>query len=123
MQLVAVEIEQVEIECRRATLRSLVLDDPSQLPILNNQMVDGHARDYTREAGLVLSTQLAAEIAEGAPLAVRSTRMTLRRGLADAVKAQTDHEFSEQSWLMRTEDHREGVRAVAERRQGRFIGG
>ena len=66
--------------------------------------------------------QLAAEIAEGAPLAVRSTRMTLRRGLADAVKAQTDHEFSEQSQLMQTEDHREGVRAVNERRVGRFIG-
>lgn len=66
--------------------------------------------------------QLAAEIAEGAPLAVRSTRKTLRRGLADAVKAQTDHEFSEQSWLMQTEDHREGVRAVSERRHGNFVG-
>lgn len=66
--------------------------------------------------------QLAAEIAEGAPLAVRSTRMTLRRGIADSVKAQTDHEFSEQSWLMQTEDHREGVRAVEERRAGRFVG-
>src|SRR5215472_2689011 len=76
------------------------------------------APDRLRET----ARQLAAEIAEGAPLAVRSTRMTLRRGLADAVKAQTDHEFSEQSWLMQTEDHREGVRAVAERRQGRFIG-
>jgi enoyl-CoA hydratase/carnithine racemase len=66
--------------------------------------------------------KLAAEIAEGAPLAVRSTRMTLRQGLAAAVKAQTDHEFAEQSWLMRTEDHREGVRAVEERRPGRFVG-
>lgn len=66
--------------------------------------------------------KLASEIADGAPLAVRSTRMTLRRGLADAVKAQTDHEFSEQSWLMQTEDHREGVRAVEERRPGRFVG-
>jgi enoyl-CoA hydratase/carnithine racemase len=76
------------------------------------------ASDRLREK----AKQLAAEIAEGAPLAVRSTRMTLRRGLADAVKAQTDHESSEQSWLMRTEDHGEGVRAVAERRQGRFVG-
>lgn len=76
------------------------------------------APDRLRET----AKQLAAEIAEGAPLAVRSTRMTLRRGLADAVKAQTDHEFSEQSWLMQTEDHREGVRAVEERRQGRFVG-
>jgi enoyl-CoA hydratase/carnithine racemase len=76
------------------------------------------ASDRLRET----AKQLAAEIAEGAPLAVRSTRITLRRGLADAVKAQTGHEFSEQSWLMRTEDHREGVRAVDERRQGRFMG-
>src|SRR5215472_5623750 len=66
--------------------------------------------------------KLAAEIAEGAPLAVHSTRMTLRRDLAAAVKAQTDHEFAEQSWLMQTEDHREGVRAVEERRPGRFVG-
>ncbi len=66
--------------------------------------------------------KLAAEIAENAPLAVVSTRATMRRGLADAVKAQTDLEFTEQSWLMRTEDHREGVKAVAERRPGRFTG-
>jgi len=66
--------------------------------------------------------KLAGEIAEGAPLAVRSTRATLRRGLADAVKSQTDHELVEQSWLARTEDHREGIRAVAERRAGRFRG-
>jgi len=66
--------------------------------------------------------QLAAEIAECAPLAVRSTRATLRQGIADAVKVQTDHEFSEQSWLMRTADHREGVRAVEERRVGNFVG-
>jgi enoyl-CoA hydratase/carnithine racemase len=68
------------------------------------------------------AAKLAAEIAEGAPLAVRSTRATLRRGLADAVKAQTDHELVEQSWLARTEDHREGIQAVAERRLGRFQG-
>jgi enoyl-CoA hydratase/carnithine racemase len=65
---------------------------------------------------------LAAEIAEGAPLALLSTRATMRQGLADAVKAQTDHEFKEQSRLFRTEDHREGVKAVAERRPGKFIG-
>jgi hypothetical protein len=46
----------------------------------------------------------------------------MRRGLADAVKAQTDHEAKEQAWLFRTEDHREGVKAVAERRPGRFLG-
>lgn len=66
--------------------------------------------------------KLAAEIAEGAPLAVRSTRATMRRGLAEAVKSQTDHEVAEQRRLAKTEDHREGIRAVAERRPGRFTG-
>lgn len=69
-----------------------------------------------------VAQELAAEIAEGAPLAVQSTRATMRRGLADAVKAQTDHEFAEQSWLFQTEDHKEGVRAVREKRPGRFNG-
>jgi enoyl-CoA hydratase/carnithine racemase len=64
--------------------------------------------------------KLAAEIAEGAPLAVESTRATLRQGIADAVKAQTDHEFVEQTWLARTKDHEEGIRAVSERRRGNF---
>src|SRR5690349_13036974 len=71
-----------------------------------------------REAGV----KLAAEIAENAPLAVVSTRATMRRGLAEAVQAQTDLEFVEQDWLMRTEDHREGIKAVAERRPGRWVG-
>jgi enoyl-CoA hydratase/carnithine racemase len=65
---------------------------------------------------------LAAEIAENAPLAVCSTRATLRRGLAEAVKAATDHEFAEQAMLMKTADFAEGVRAVNERRVGNFTG-
>ncbi len=66
--------------------------------------------------------ELAKEIAENAPLAVQSTRATMRAGLAEAVKAATDHEFNEQHWLQKTEDHKEGIRAVAERRPGRFVG-
>lgn len=65
---------------------------------------------------------LAHAIAENAPLAVRSTRKTLRSEVAAAVKAATDREFAEQQWLMRTDDFREGVRAVAERRPGAFRG-
>ena len=64
--------------------------------------------------------ELAAEIAEGAPLAVESTRATLRQGLADAIAIQTDHELSEQTRLRQSEDHAEGVAAVAERRPGVF---
>ncbi|HWD27946.1 MAG TPA: enoyl-CoA hydratase/isomerase family protein [Rhizomicrobium sp.] len=63
---------------------------------------------------------LAREIAEAAPLAVQSTRATLRGDLAAKVKAQTDHEFAEQAWLRKTKDFAEGVRAVAERRPGNF---
>jgi enoyl-CoA hydratase/carnithine racemase len=65
---------------------------------------------------------MAATIAENAPLAVRSTRKTLRGDLAAAVRAATDHEFSEQQWLMKTDDFKEGVRAVSERRAGDFKG-
>lgn len=66
--------------------------------------------------------KLAGEIAEAAPLAVQSTRATLRAGLAEAVKTQTDHEMAEQSWLRKTADFAEGVRAVNERRAGNFVG-
>ena len=65
---------------------------------------------------------LAKEIAENAPLAVQATRATLRAGLSAAVKAQTDHELIEQTWLRQTKDFAEGVRAVNERRAGNFVG-
>jgi enoyl-CoA hydratase/carnithine racemase len=65
---------------------------------------------------------LAQEIAAGAPLAVQSTRATMRGDLHALVVAQTDHELAEQAWLQTTADFAEGVRAVAERRPGRFAG-
>lgn len=66
--------------------------------------------------------ELAAEIAENAPLAVVATRKTLRGKLAQAVRAQTNHEHEQQAILRATEDFAEGVRAVQERRPGRFLG-
>jgi len=66
--------------------------------------------------------RLAGEIAGNAPLAVEATRATMRGDLAALVEAQTDHELAEQAKLMTTADFAEGVRAVAERRPGRFIG-
>jgi enoyl-CoA hydratase/carnithine racemase len=71
-----------------------------------------------REAGLTL----AREIAENAPLALISTRTTMRGSLAAAVKAQSDIERIEQAKLRNTEDFAEGVRAVRERRAGHFTG-
>ncbi|MBU1375365.1 MAG: enoyl-CoA hydratase/isomerase family protein [Alphaproteobacteria bacterium] len=66
--------------------------------------------------------KLAQEIAENAPLAVISTRKTLRAQLAADVRAQTDIEHREQTILRATEDFAEGVRSVAERRAGNFAG-
>ena len=65
---------------------------------------------------------LAKEISESAPLAVQETRATVRKGMADAVKAATDHELKVQSELRQTEDFKEGVRAVNERRVANFQG-
>ena len=65
---------------------------------------------------------LAAEIAQSAPLAVTSTRQTLRRGLADAIAAATDLELAEQEKHFKTSDFKEGVQAMAERRLPRFAG-
>ena len=64
--------------------------------------------------------KFARSIAVNAPLAVQSTRLTLRREMAYRVEAQTDREGSEQNWLARTEDHKEGVRSVAAREPGNF---
>jgi enoyl-CoA hydratase/carnithine racemase len=74
--------------------------------------------EQVRDAAMAL----AREIAENAPLAVQSTRATLRRELAEAVRAQTAHELNEQTWLRQTADYAEGVRAVQERRPGNFVG-
>jgi enoyl-CoA hydratase/carnithine racemase len=66
--------------------------------------------------------KLAIEIAQSAPLAVVSTRDTLRRGLVDAIEAATERELVEQDWLRRTEDFVEGVKAMADRRLPDFRG-
>lgn len=63
---------------------------------------------------------LAAEIAENAPLAVEATRATLRVGFVDDIIRQTQREASEQVRLAATEDFAEGVRAVAARRPGNW---
>jgi len=66
--------------------------------------------------------KLAAEIAENAPLGVAATRATMRAGLADRVKAATEHELEVQRRLRATDDFKEGVKAMAERRVPNFAG-
>ncbi len=73
-------------------------------------------QDQVRDGAIAF----AREIAENAPLALMSVRASLRGDLAEAVQKATDHEGAEQFRLQQTEDHREGVKAVAERRPGNF---
>ncbi len=74
--------------------------------------------DGLRAAALAL----AAEIAQSAPIAVQSTRRTLRSGLAEAIAAATDHELAEQTAHFETDDFKEGVAAMSERRPPAFRG-
>ncbi len=66
--------------------------------------------------------ELAGDIASGAPLAIAAINRTLRAGLADRIRAATAHEAAEQAKLFGTEDAREGIRSVSERREGNFLG-
>jgi enoyl-CoA hydratase/carnithine racemase len=75
-------------------------------------------QDQVRTAALAL----AAEIAENSPLGLIATRATLRGDLADRVRAATERELVEQTRLRKTEDFREGVNAMAERRVPNFAG-
>jgi enoyl-CoA hydratase/carnithine racemase len=65
---------------------------------------------------------LAAEIAEGAPLATRAINRTLRAGLAERVRQATRLEAGEQACLGATADAAEGIASVLERRPGTFTG-
>ncbi len=69
-------------------------------------------QDQVRAAAL----SFAAEIAENSPLGLIATRTTLRGDLADRVRAATEHELAEQTRLRKTDDFKEGVKAMGERR-------
>ena len=76
------------------------------------------ARDQVRPRAI----ELAAEIALSAPLAVQSTRATLRDGLVEQIRAAVARESAEQQRHFATEDFKEGVAAMAARRPPRFEG-
>ena len=46
----------------------------------------------------------------------------MRGDLADRVLKATEHELKEQTWLRKTDDFKEGVKATAERRLPNFSG-
>jgi enoyl-CoA hydratase/carnithine racemase len=76
------------------------------------------APDEVRAAAVGFAT----EIAASAPLALLAIRETMRGDLADSVQTATAREHGEQQRLRATDDFREGVAAVAERRAPNFTG-
>ena len=76
------------------------------------------AQDQVR----IEAAKLAREIAISAPLAVQSTRATLRRGLVEQIRLAVARESAEQNAQFKTADFREGVAAMAARREPRFTG-
>jgi len=71
---------------------------------------------------LRVAHEMATMVASGAPLAVASTRATLRHGLADTARQAMRHELAEQAALAGTSDAVEGVRAMLEGTDPRFEG-
>jgi enoyl-CoA hydratase/carnithine racemase len=71
---------------------------------------------------LSVAHAMAREIAANAPLALVSVRKTWLGEIGDTVAATTRHEHREQTRLKATDDYREGVASVFERRDARFTG-
>ncbi|MEQ8494883.1 MAG: enoyl-CoA hydratase/isomerase family protein [Gammaproteobacteria bacterium] len=112
------------------TLPELIGKQRASLLMLTSRRIDGEQACAWGLADLCVPAAelrdaalgLARELAGCAPLAVMSTRATLRHGLADRIAMQTDHELAEQNSLRRTSDWEEGIKATAERREPNFTG-
>lgn len=65
---------------------------------------------------------LARSIATGPSVAVELTKRALQRSLDNDLRNQLDYESYAQNICRQTEDHKEGVRAFAEKRKPAFIG-
>jgi len=74
--------------------------------------------EQVRERALEVAT----EIAANAPLALRAIKSTLRLGLGDQVREITQREAQLQAELSASDDAKEGIAAVGERRAGNFKG-
>lgn len=113
------------------TLPRLIGTQKAQLMFFTGRRVPGDEAVAMGLADVLVPTveavrkgahDLATEIAQSGPLAVQSTRETVRRGLADAIEQATERELMEQDWQRRTADFKEGVKATAERRLPKFAG-
>jgi enoyl-CoA hydratase len=79
-------------------------------------------RVVTRDKLLGAAEILAGEIASAAPVAVRLLKETLRRSLDDGLARALEDESRQQAKSFQTEDAKEGIRALMERREPKFRG-
>lgn len=92
--------------------RRIKADEAVEMGLADVLSPSGEARTH--------ALALAAELAEAAPLALEATRATLRAGLVEEITRQLEVELSHQRRLAATNDFREGVSAVRERRSGNW---
>jgi|SRR5271165_460115 len=85
-----------------------------EISLADRLVPEGHERDGALE--------LAAEIADAAPLAVRSIKATLRGPLIERVRAVLERELSEQRRLWTTKDSQIGIAASLARERPVFTG-
>jgi enoyl-CoA hydratase/carnithine racemase len=85
-----------------------------EIGLADRLVPEGHERDE--------ALKLAAEIADAAPLAVRSIKATLRGPLIERVRAVLERELSEQRHLWATKDSQIGIAASLARERPVFTG-
>jgi enoyl-CoA hydratase len=79
-------------------------------------------RVVAREAFPAAVRELAAEIAAAAPIANRLVKRAIYRGVESSLDDALDLESMQQAATFETADAREGIRAVMEKREPRFVG-
>ncbi|NVB77022.1 MAG: enoyl-CoA hydratase/isomerase family protein [Kofleriaceae bacterium] len=98
--------------------------------LLTGRLVDGREaealgilnRAVPAAEVLPVAMELAQTIAANAPIAVRATKAAIRRGLALAVREAAREEAVAQAETLATEDSKEGIAALLEKRTPKFIG-
>jgi len=80
------------------------------------------SRAVPRDAFAGAVHELATELAAAAPIAVRLTKRAIYRGIGGTLDDALDVESMQQAATFQTADVREGINAVREKREPRFVG-